>query len=250
MTTAPFNPFDSPHVVTYANRDEWLADRTARALDGLADEAMATEGAEIRVTFDTHHSGAILAWKHFHPDIPAPLVLRLIEDRDLWRFYDPDSKPLHYALATQRDFRALDLFRASNWALSKAITQGRAILTYLEGQWLDLARRAVVTTMDRGSGAGLIRVAICPCPSSWFSDLGHLLLTQHPEIQVAVIYHDDPSAGHTTVSLRSRSGGVDVSHIAADEAGGGHPQAAGYRHALADPSWTLFYSLVPTGARE
>jgi predicted phage-related endonuclease len=34
MTTAPFNPFDSPHVHTYANRDEWLAARTARAPDG------------------------------------------------------------------------------------------------------------------------------------------------------------------------------------------------------------------------
>jgi hypothetical protein len=32
--TAPFNPFASPHVRTYANRDEWLADRTARAPDG------------------------------------------------------------------------------------------------------------------------------------------------------------------------------------------------------------------------
>jgi hypothetical protein len=34
MTTDPFNPFASPHVVTYSNRDEWLADRTARAADG------------------------------------------------------------------------------------------------------------------------------------------------------------------------------------------------------------------------
>jgi hypothetical protein len=34
MTTAPFNPFASPHVRTYADRAEWLADRTARAPDG------------------------------------------------------------------------------------------------------------------------------------------------------------------------------------------------------------------------
>jgi hypothetical protein len=32
--TTPFDPFASPHVVTYSNRDEWLADRTARAPDG------------------------------------------------------------------------------------------------------------------------------------------------------------------------------------------------------------------------
>jgi hypothetical protein len=34
MTTAPFNPFASPHVRTYSDRADWLADRTARAPDG------------------------------------------------------------------------------------------------------------------------------------------------------------------------------------------------------------------------
>ena len=34
MTTAPFDPFASPHVVTYSDRADWLADRTARAPDG------------------------------------------------------------------------------------------------------------------------------------------------------------------------------------------------------------------------
>jgi hypothetical protein len=32
--TAPFNPFASPHVVTYSDRADWLAGRTARAPDG------------------------------------------------------------------------------------------------------------------------------------------------------------------------------------------------------------------------
>jgi hypothetical protein len=32
--TTPFNPFASPHVVTYSDRADWLADRTARAPDG------------------------------------------------------------------------------------------------------------------------------------------------------------------------------------------------------------------------
>lgn len=32
--TTPFTPFDSPHVRCYADRAEWLADRTAKAPDG------------------------------------------------------------------------------------------------------------------------------------------------------------------------------------------------------------------------
>lgn len=221
----------------------------ARALDGLAEEGLATEGAcEIRVHFDMNHASAILAWQHFHPDIPAALVLRLIEDRDLWRFQDPDSKPLHYALATERDFRNLDLFRSSHWALTQAITRGRAILTYLEGEWDAIASRAAVTTPRNGGDQGPFLATVCPCPSSWFSDVGHLLLTQHSEIQVAVLYNDYPASGYTTVSLRSRPGGLDVSRLAAAQGGGGHPQAAGFLQPLANPLYGLFLPAAPTGA--
>ena len=36
------------------------------------------------VLFDLGHSGAILAWRHFHPDAEIPAILRYVEDQDLW----------------------------------------------------------------------------------------------------------------------------------------------------------------------
>ena len=204
-----------------------------RALAGLTEEALATEGAcELRVTFDKNHSGAILAWQHFHPGISSPLVLDLIEDRDLWSFEDPRSRPMHYALSTRRDFRDLHRCAESISELQGVVADGYAILQHLEAEWQSLAERAAFRKLPLPGQSVEVATAVSPCPSAWFSDLGHLLLEQHTEIQIAVLYADNPAQGHTTVSLRSRPGGPDVSVIAASLGGGGHPQAAGFRTTL------------------
>src|SRR3989344_7102484 len=38
------------------------------------------------------HSGAVLAWKYFHPKEPIPKLLYYIEDSDLWRFKLPHTR--------------------------------------------------------------------------------------------------------------------------------------------------------------
>jgi hypothetical protein len=211
-----------------------------RGLEGLDTEALATEGAcEIRVTFDMEHSGAVLAWQHFHPGTHVPLPLTLIEDRDLWRFAHSGSRALHYAICDLGDFRVLDELFESNKALLHYIQRGQFILDHLTNQWLDLADRAAEQRImlpigaDGAQGPGYFRAGIpcviCACPPAWFSDLGALLLEQHPAADIAVLYADHQGRQQITVSLRSRPGGPDVSRIAAHYGGGGHPRAAGYR---------------------
>ena len=43
--------------------------------------------------FDLDHSGAMLSWQYFHPDEPAPELLRYVEDQDLWNWKLPQSFP-------------------------------------------------------------------------------------------------------------------------------------------------------------
>jgi hypothetical protein len=62
---------------------------------GLADE-LAAQGHQ--VNFDLDHSGAILAWYHFHPGAPPPELLRYVEDQDLWRWKLPDSEEVNAAI--------------------------------------------------------------------------------------------------------------------------------------------------------
>jgi hypothetical protein len=44
--------------------------------------------------YDANRSGATIAWSYFHPDIPTPHLLSVIEDDDLFRFALPETKPL------------------------------------------------------------------------------------------------------------------------------------------------------------
>lgn len=53
-----------------------------------------------RIHFDLSHSGAMLAWQHFHEDREAPDLLRYVEDQDLWRWKLPDSAEVNAAIAS------------------------------------------------------------------------------------------------------------------------------------------------------
>ena len=61
-------------------------------------ELMASEGHQIH--FDMNHSGAILAWQHFHCDQEPPALLRYVEDQDLWNWTLPDSEQVNAALTS------------------------------------------------------------------------------------------------------------------------------------------------------
>src|SRR5690606_1810619 len=50
------------------------------------------------VHFDLTQSGAMLAWKFFHPAKPVPDLIRFIQDRDLWHWAIPESASFLSAL--------------------------------------------------------------------------------------------------------------------------------------------------------
>jgi uncharacterized protein len=58
--------------------------------------------------FDLTKSGARLAWEHFHPNVPVPRMVQLIQDRDLWTWKFKESPDYLAALdATGFDFTRL-----------------------------------------------------------------------------------------------------------------------------------------------
>ena len=42
--------------------------------------------------FSNNNSGAVLAWKYFHPEKQIPKLLRYVEDMDLWKFKMPKTE--------------------------------------------------------------------------------------------------------------------------------------------------------------
>src|SRR3954471_6157678 len=81
---------------------------SVRVLDHHATAAEDLAGLPY-VTIDLDKSGAVLAWEHFHPGRPVPLLLRYVQDRDLWRWELEQSRELNAALAlAPHDFAAWD----------------------------------------------------------------------------------------------------------------------------------------------
>jgi oligoribonuclease NrnB/cAMP/cGMP phosphodiesterase (DHH superfamily) len=201
-------------------------------------------------TFDMTKSGARLAWEHFFPRVPAPVLIRYIEDRDLWKWDLPDSRAVNAALASyEKDFRLWNnIRRHGEEDIIRLATEGDAILRMLDVQVKQQCRNArlaaiyprqqmirfmepdslhsacVTAAAAEGEGCYVVPAVNATC---FVSEVGHELLQEHPDAQFVAMYLDKAD-GSRVWSLRSRKD-FDCSPIAkAWPGGGGHKQACGF----------------------
>jgi len=170
--------------------------------------------------FDISHSGSVLAWKYFHPDIPVPLLLKYVEDKDLWRFLLPDSKEVSRWFANlPADFNTWDRMIADfeNEDTRRAfIAEGGRILTQVNKVIDDLVSRAKPIIFE-GYKTLIIETPV------FHSEVGNALANKLPPIGIVCVEKN----GKFSVSLRS-DGTVDVSKLAEKYGGGGHKSASGF----------------------
>ena len=182
--------------------------------------------------FDSTKSGAYLAWEAFHPGVEVPRFVKLVSDRDLWIFDDPDTILLHAALTSfpMNDFK---LWSDLADDLEITLLEGRILLRQSKIQIKSICDKATMATFNIGFNA--YKVVVCNATSHW-SDVGNDLLLAYPDAEFAAvfstIYDRDTNKFVNKWSLRSRKDGVDVSKIAALFGGGGHEPAAGFSAAL------------------
>jgi oligoribonuclease NrnB/cAMP/cGMP phosphodiesterase (DHH superfamily) len=172
-------------------------------------------------SFALDHSGAVLAWKYFHPGKKVPMMLRYIEDRDLYRWKVPASKAvLAYFDLKEWNFAAWD-------RVAKELEHPAQRKAYREkGELLARYEEALINEMllsaEKVRFEGHTVFAI-NAPRRFASDLGAILAEKTKSL--AIIWRE--SAGEVKVSMRS-VGAVDVSKIAKKFQGGGHKRAAAF----------------------
>lgn len=169
--------------------------------------------------FDMTHSGAYLAWTYFHEGSVPDLILYL-EDRDLWRWALPNSKEISATIGSYpRDFETwnIELFQGEFETL---VTQGESILRY-KNQQVQLQADQFVWWSVNGHLVPVVNT------TTEFSEVGEELCMRYPEAPFAM-YYFDRGDGKRQFGLRSRNG-FDVSVIAKQFGGGGHPAAAGFQ---------------------
>jgi oligoribonuclease NrnB/cAMP/cGMP phosphodiesterase (DHH superfamily) len=180
-------------------------------------------GKASEYVFDLKHSGAYLAWKYFHPRLPIPLLIKYLEDQDLWKFNLPQSHNLTTYINTIpknfKDWKKLEANLEKTSKRKEMGKQGAFLLNYIENMinWL------VENRSEEVKFAGRRVLVVNNSYKPITSQLGHALYQKHPPL--SIVWSE--RAGQRNFSLRS-NGKINVAKIAEKYGGGGHPAAAGF----------------------
>jgi oligoribonuclease NrnB/cAMP/cGMP phosphodiesterase (DHH superfamily) len=183
--------------------------------------------------FDEMRSGATIAWSYFHPDVPVPMLLKYVEDGDLYLFKLPDSRPIiSYMYAQLFHFDMWDALSArleSDTERATLIAHGKIYAEHFAILVEQIANKATLVSFE-GFECYLVTAA-----SMFVSDVGNRLASLNPPVGIVVNFYGNALG----VSLRSDSS-VDVSAIARKYGGNGHPRASAFHLAWSDPlPWTV-----------
>ena len=192
------------------------------ASDLSIENAIAGRGHEIH--FDLEHSGAILAWRYFHPDDPAPDLLRYVEDQDLWNWKLPRSQEVNAAIGSySREFERWQ--QLATRPIEELVDEGTQILR---------ANRAEVVrslTAAHPVSVGRYRTEAVNARHHRAA-IGHELAKRASfGAPLGVVYR--MRGERVDVSIYS-IGELDVSKIAEKWGGGGHRNASGFSVDLRD----------------
>ena len=180
------------------------------------------EDQKILGQFDMSHSGAWLSWNYFH-STPAPMFVKLVEDRDLWKWAIPESRNANAVFFSyDYDFQTWSDLHA------KCENPEQFAIVMMEGAAIERKHHKDVAELVARTKRKIVidgvSVWAANLPYTLVSDAGHLLAKDEP---FAAVYFQ--TASGFEFSLRSTDTGSDVSEIAKKYGGGGHKNAAGFR---------------------
>ena len=175
--------------------------------------------------FDMERSGARMVWDFCWPGRDVPLLIKMIEDRDLWRFDLPHTRAISlYLRSLPYDFgrwseiaTALD----DDGQLNHILAEAGAVERFYDQKVGEMVATARSETING------VSVPVVNCSWAFASDVAHALLVANSEAPFAACYYDRAD-GSRSYSLRSEDGRADVSVVAKRYGGGGHRNAAGF----------------------
>ncbi len=173
---------------------------------------------------DLKESGASLTWKQEYPSEPLPKILEYVRDKDLYEWKLPDSREISMYLANQPGINDPE---SSTWKrllgpLSESDWEGM-----IETGKFALRSQKIRILTGLRNGFELDFHGHRALAVNWSleaSDIGEYIY-KDLGYTVAVLFYFNGE--NWTFSLRSNQ--VDVSQLALQHGGGGHPGAAGFR---------------------
>ncbi len=192
------------------------------------DQLMAQYPDHFMGVFDNKRSGALITWDWFFPDYPAPMLVKVVSDRDLWKFSMAHTKAVMAAIFSHAyDFQTWnDLYMSCENSLNTLVAEGEAIMRKHDK---DIAELLGTMQWEGELGANGITCLFCNIPYVYSSEAGHKMCAEaeKPDQVFACCYWERED-GRIVASLRSVENGPNVAAIAKDYMGGGHAHAAGF----------------------
>lgn len=176
------------------------------------------EAAGHHLHFDLSHSGAVLAWRHFHPEHEVPELLRYVEDQDLWNWALPRSEEVNAAIAAYP--RRFDAWEAMAERGTDALAE--------EGAAIVRANRMEVERIVQHAAPirlGTERIEAVNS-TAHRAQVGHELATRKAfGKEWGCVFRIVGDRVHATLYS---VGDLDVAAVATSLGGGGHRNAAGF----------------------
>jgi len=172
--------------------------------------------------FIQQQSGCMIAWDYFHETSRPPILLKHIEDHDLWRHELKTTEAICKALYLRLPLR-FEYFE--NLKVSNLEKEGRILLKQHQ-----LIVRRLVNAQHDFELQGVKGLAV-NTSGMFSSDVGHLLAKKSGTFGMTYFYHGKKQ--QFECGLRSVDD-FDVSKLAVHFGGGGHKNAAGFTLTKAD----------------
>lgn len=170
--------------------------------------------------------GAMLAWRWFHGDEPAPVLIEYVQDMDLWRNELPGTHAVQRLLRNMLSPEQVPAVAEQLAADLDGTIEG--LRATLETDRALMAQYAAQVTPARLGDVQVYAVFVPSRHAGLASDIGNAVAEQHDG--VAVVWRRE--GGTFRYSLRSVPHiGPDVSQIAQHYGGGGHVHASGCKAA-------------------
>ena len=173
--------------------------------------------------FDQNKSGCTITWEYFNYDKELPLLLKMIEDRDLWKWRTLNSREFTTAFYSTIPF---DLDRYNEFIehpglIDEYIKSGKILMKYIQAQNEMLLKSTKFITTRSAFKIGIINLG------GNGSDYGEFISTSYADFSIYWSY--DHFASIIRVSIRSdKEKTNDCSKLAKMFNGGGHVNASGF----------------------
>jgi oligoribonuclease NrnB/cAMP/cGMP phosphodiesterase (DHH superfamily) len=175
--------------------------------------------------FDKTHSGAYITWAYFFGEESVPLMIKYIEDNDIWKKTMPNTRAFtSFIFNLPKNFDNYEKFLDETYIFNTVIPMGEGMQKQNDTYIQDGIKKVAMNFMLLDNKLYFIANVNT---SILKSEIGNSLFHFYPNANFATCYSQNTYTGETYISLRSTDKATDVSQIAEKFGGGGHRNAAG-----------------------